>query len=85
MMYELKTRVCFDLDLGYPEYGISTDVKMLQHYDYLVVSAKHYLMASELVRAGYTVQWSKDCSVYRIKRANNGDIFIYPAISPIQN
>ena len=79
MMYELKTRICFDLDFRHPEYGIATDVQMLRHYDYLVISAKHYLIVSELRRAGYTVQWNKDCSVYRIKTMADGSLYIYPA------
>ncbi len=85
MMYELKTRVCFDLDFGSPEYGIATDVQMLQHYEYLVISAKHYLIVSELIRAGYDVQWRNGCSVYRIKRLNNEKVYIYPAVTEISN
>ncbi len=78
MMYELKTRACFDLDLGFPEYSIPTDVKMLRDYEYLVISSKHYLVLQELTRAGFEVQWEKDCFVYRIKNAN-GTLFLYPA------
>ncbi len=83
MMYELKTRVCFDLDFAQPVYNVATDVEMLRLYDYLVISAKHYLIVSELRRAGYTVQWNKDCSVYRIKTMADGSLYIYPAqLSP---
>ena len=79
MMYELKTRACFDLDFGYPEYEIPVDVKMLRDYDYLIISAKHYRIVSELIRAGYDVQWKNGCSVYRIKPTQNGSLYIYPA------
>ncbi len=85
MLYELKTRVCFDLDFRTPEYGIATDVQMVQHYDYLVISAKHYRIVSELCRAGYEVQWRNGCSVYRIKRTDNGKVYIYPAVTEFSN
>ena len=79
MMYELKTRACFDLDFGYPEYGIPIDVGMLRDYKYLVISATHPQLVSELVRAGYDVQWRDDCVLYRIDRTDNDSLRIYPA------
>lgn len=85
MMYELKTRVCFDLDFGNPEYGIPVDVKMLEHYDYLIISVRHYLIVSELHKAGYTITWDPNCSVYRIREAGNGSLHFYPAKTDLSN
>lgn len=79
MMYELKTRACFDLDFGQPEYSIRVDVEMLKEYDYLIIAANHYLIAQELVRAGFVVNWNKDCSVYRIHENSAGKIAVSPA------
>ena len=78
MMYELKTRACFDLDMGSPEYSVPTDVQMRRDYEYLIISSKHYTLLPELVKAGYKVQWDKDCFIYRIKN-NNGALYVYPA------
>ncbi len=85
MMYELKTRVCFDLDFAQPEYSIADDVKLLRYYDYLLISAKHDALVSELSRAGYTVLWKDDCVIYRIKEIPEGSLYIYPAEMEISN
>ncbi len=85
MMYELKTRVCFDLDLGSPEYSIPTDVKMLELYDYLIISSRHYLIVSELQKAGFKINWNRDCSVYRIKHMTDGSLYLYPAKIDLSN
>lgn len=79
MMYELKTRVCFDLDFAQPEGTIQDDVKMLQHYNYLIIASDHRRIASELRKAGYTVIWRDECVVYRIAN-NSGRVTISPVL-----
>ncbi len=85
MMYELKTRCCFDLDFGHPEYGIPIDVKMLEDYEYLVVSHQDDSLVPELERAGYTVSWESDCSLYRIEHMTDGSLYFYPATVDLVN
>lgn len=78
MMYELKTRACFVLDFVSPQYNISTDVEMLQHYDYLIIASRYYLILPELAKAGFVVNWDKDCPIYRISPLTSGGGIISP-------
>ncbi|MBQ1216911.1 MAG: hypothetical protein IIX85_03000 [Clostridia bacterium] len=76
MVFQLKTRACFDLDYGSPEYSIDVDTKMLFEYEWLIVADPDPQLPERLREAGFAVEWEDACSLYRIE-----DSRIFPAQS----
>lgn len=76
MVFQLKTRACFDLDYGSPEYSIDVDTKMLLEYEWLIVADSDPQLHERLREAGFAVEWEDSCTLYRIE-----DSRIFPARS----
>ena len=72
MLYQLKTRSNFVLDLRSPAVSPEEDVKVLEGSDWLIVAEQDDVLPALVRRAGYEAQWRPGCRLYRILHGEDG-------------
>lgn len=78
MLYQLKTRSCFDLDYQGQAHGLVGDLSQAKEYEYFLLAEEDDRILSDLAHAGYKVRWRAGCRIYRIEHDGDGGTALVP-------